>query len=134
ADLEENGLLPPVDATFSFSLVGGTEDKPGTLWVGVGAEALDEVSWTSSTNGRSRALLAEALDPAANDAEDAWVTCQNAYGLGEDLGTPGQPNDLCQIPDGMCADGGVVRAIVSPGEGDLRITEALADPYGPRVD
>src|SRR5690606_24350216 len=58
ADETLNGGLPPVLATFGFNLTNGG----GTLFVGMGGEAFDTVTWTGSTPG-----AAWTVDPAAED-------------------------------------------------------------------
>lgn len=134
ADGAMNGGLPEVDATFNFSLVGGTVDSPGSIFVGLGDEVLDQVSWTTSETGASTALKADQLDPVANDVAANYVTCEAAYGADGNTGTPGAANDTCATPEGMCNDGGTFRAIVAPTAGQLRITEALADPASTGTD
>jgi hypothetical protein len=51
-DSEVNGGLPAVDARFTFSLINSN----GRLFVGIGGEVLDEVTWASSFNGASTSL------------------------------------------------------------------------------
>lgn len=116
-----NGGLPPLEATFGFSL---TDD--GTLFVGYGGGVLDQVSWAAATEGASRSLDPGAADPTANDDLASWCDSDSIYGLG-DKGTPGAANDVC-LPAGKCVDGGVARDIVAPAVGDLVITEFLANP------
>lgn len=129
-----NGGLPAADMSYSFSLV----NSGGSLFVGYGAEVLDQVTWASSTSGASTNLDPDACDTRLND--DPVYFCPSsdaAYGAG-DLGTPGAGNQQCpdNIPPGFCIDpvSGAVRDIVAPRPGDLFITEFMADPAGMIAD
>lgn len=126
ADETLNGGLPPVLATFGFNLTNGG----GTLFVGMGGEAFDTVTWTGSTPGAAWTVDPAAEDPIANDDPGSWCVATDPYGAG-DRGTPGAQGPACgggMGGDGMCLDGGVPRAIVSPVAGDLVITEWMANP------
>ncbi|HVK84684.1 MAG TPA: hypothetical protein VM513_11285 [Kofleriaceae bacterium] len=121
-DLALNGGLPPITHTFAFSLIAGSAATPGDVQLVYGAAVLDSVTWTSSRNG-----VALQLDPD----DPAWCDAITPYGAG-DLGTPGADNAQCAavLPPGMCDDAGVVRPIVPPAEGDVVISEFLANPAG----
>lgn len=123
SDSTTNGGLPTATATFNFGLV----NTAGSLFIGVGDTVLDQITWSSSTAGASRALDPGALDPTANDDDANWSDCGAVYGDG-DKGTPGASNDLCSLPEGMCMDGGTLRPVVAPVEGDLTINEYMANP------
>lgn len=124
ADPAVNGGLPPVDATFAFSLT----NSDGALWVGTTDVTLDLVTWPSVAAGASRSLDPAAADPQANDDDLVWCIGVEPYGDG-DLGTPGADNPACGgIPSGTCLDGGVERDLVVPQAGDLVITELMPDP------
>ena len=122
-----NGGLPPVVGTFGFGLTNGG----GTLFVGYGGEALDVITWSGSPTGASLSLDPGAENPADNDVETNFCASTAPYGNG-DLGTPGAAGSACGggggMMDGMCLDGGVARAIVSPQPGDLIINEWMANP------
>src|SRR5262249_17875130 len=124
-DSVANGGLGTVEGTFTFPLANSS----GTLFVGVGATVLDQVTWTASTDGAARSLDPDQLDPTANDADAAWCTATASYGAGG-AGSPGLPNPAC-LSANMCLDGGVPRALVSPGAGDLVISEVLAGQANP---
>jgi hypothetical protein len=130
ADPALNGGLPEVDQVFNFTLKNDqTSTGPGSLFVGLGEEVFDAVTWTASDAGVSRALDPGLLDATSNDDEANWTACQAPYGVGG-TGSPGASNDNCAAPAAMCDDGGSMRAIVSPGVGDILIDEVLADPDG----
>ena len=127
-DPATNGGLPRVTATFNFALKNSTTSTGSpSLFIGIGDTVLDQVTWPSSTKGASRALDPGMLDPTANDDDANWSDCGAVYGDG-DKGTPGAGNDLCSLPEGMCMDGGTLRPVVSPVEGDLVINEYMANP------
>ncbi len=126
ADATVNGNLPVVDGVFDFSLVNSN----GLLWVGTDEATLDVVQWTSSSTGATRSLDPNFANPDQNDDEANWCDAVDPYGAG-DLGTPGADNPACdggKVDDGMCMDGGKLRAIVPPGPTDLVITEWMPDP------
>ena len=88
----ENGGLPAVTAEFGFALVGA-----GSIFLGVGDDVLDEVTWTAVTANASTALDPAQLDPDANDDEGNWSACGTPYGEKEppNTGSPGESNDVC---------------------------------------
>jgi hypothetical protein len=87
ADPGVNGGLPPVDATFTFSLANGA----GAISLSVGEVVLDAISWaTNQIEDRSTQLDPGVTDPALNDSADAAPWCKAAG-----LGTPKQENPAC---------------------------------------
>ena len=125
ADSAGNGGIDPVLAPFSFGLANGG----GTLFVGYVGEVLDQITWTGASAGTAISLDPDAEDPVSNDDQGNFCDATMPYGAG-DLGTPGAMGGQCGGGggDGMCDDGGVPRAIVSPTLGDLVITEVMANP------
>jgi len=121
-----NGGLPQVDGTFGFSVPNSGERG---LWAGGTRDApLDVITWTTSSAGAATSLDPEATDPVSNDDPANFCIATAPYGDG-DLGTPGAPNPACGgTPGGTCSDGGADRALVSPGPGDLVITEIMPNP------
>lgn len=121
----DNGGLDPVFAEFDFGLTNGG----GTLFVGRGGEVLDAVSWSAAQAGTAKSLDPGSEDTVANDDQGNFCNATTPYGAG-DLGTPGMVGLACGggPVDGMCDDGGTARAIVSPGPGELVITEAMPNP------
>jgi hypothetical protein len=123
-EIEANGGLPPVDATFSFSLINSN----GSLFVANADEELDRVTWTSSESGAATALAPEFSDPTENDDEANWCPATAPYGDG-DFGTPGEENTACGgVSADTCLDGGTPRDIRRPGPGGLLVTELHPNP------
>lgn len=120
-----NGGLEQVIATFAFGLT----NSAGSLFVGHGGEALDVITWSGSDPGTASSLDPDAENPTENDDQGNFCGATMAYGAG-DFGTPGAVGAACGggNMDGMCDDGGVPRAIVSPSGEDLVITEVMANP------
>jgi hypothetical protein len=123
-DATVNGGLPVVDYTFDFTLVNSN----GGLFVGVGTTILDAITWASAVAGTSSNLDPDKFDTDTNDDPSYWCPGVDAYGDG-DLGTPGAGNQQCQIVvPGSCDDNGIMRDIVYPQEGQIKITEYMANP------
>jgi hypothetical protein len=120
-----NGMLPPVDFTTTINLTNSGD----SIFIGIGGQLLDQVTYTGSRPGVSRSVDPAHLTPEGND--DARNVCDGTtvFGAG-DRGTPGAPNPSCGtvLPEDMCSDGGTMRAILPPQPGDLVITEWMADP------
>jgi hypothetical protein len=131
-DPSQNGGLPPVAATFTFSIIAGSTSSVGDLAIMAGATVIDAIQWTHSSGGKARALDPSFTDALANDSEAGFCDATTPYGLG-DLGTPGLANPACTFlpPPGSCDDHGTLRAIVKPAAGQLVITEVMANPAGP---
>ncbi len=124
ADAASNGGIEDVAYEVGMSLINSN----GRLYVAADGEVLDEIAWTATESGASRALDPSITGPEGNDDEANWCDGADAYGEG-DLGTPGTANPACGgTPPGTCDDGGNARDIVFAGEGDLVITEFMADP------
>jgi hypothetical protein len=123
-DTSVNGGLEPVATTFDFSL--GNSD--GNMFVGLGGEILDEITWATSESGATTALDPSITDPAGNDDPANWCISTTPYGDG-DLGSPAEENLACgTVTPGTCNDGGNERPTVAPALGDLVITELMPDP------
>lgn len=108
----------------------------GTLFIGVDGEVLDQVTWAGSDSGASLNLDPDFCDTRLNDDPANWCNSDdNLYDAENgNYGTPGASNEQCPpvVAPGFCLDEGTgaVREIVSPGVGDLTITEYLANPEG----
>jgi hypothetical protein len=85
-----NGGLPPVDFAFAFSL----NNSDAGLAVGVADVHLDEVLYSSSTDGSATQLDPAAQTPAGNDVPGNLCAATNPYGAGGN-GTPGAANPAC---------------------------------------
>lgn len=120
-----NGGLPEGGHPFTFSL----SNSNAGLFIGWGGEVLDEVTWSTSSDGASRNLDPDRFDADANDDEGGWCAATQPYGDG-DLGTPAAPNTECMIapPAGQCVQDGELRDTVPPAAGDLVITEIMPNP------
>lgn len=98
ADPLENGGLPPITATFSFTLADASSSTYPTRSVVLrfGAEELGRASWTSSNRGTSRQLSIDVLDLDAGTGSAVWcLTPSDAtFGAG-DRGTPASSNRRC---------------------------------------
>jgi hypothetical protein len=122
ADEMLNGGLPMPNFTFNFGLT----NSGSTLFIGVGDVVVDEISWSSSSGGKSISLDPGAKDATSNDEEENWCQGSTPYGAG-DLGTPGDANPPCDI-SGMCMDGGSLRPVNPPMMADVTITEVMPNP------
>lgn len=123
-DGASNGGLPAVQAAFGFGLANGG----GSLVVGYGGAPLDVVTWSAASAGASVSLDPDAENPTDNDDQGNFCAGTTPYGDG-DLGTPGAVGlDCVGNTDGMCDDGGNLRAIVPPAPGELVISEVMANP------
>lgn len=120
-----NGGIPSVLATFKGSLT----NSGGSIAISAGDTVLDQVSWSSSQKGTASQLDPSKTDADANDDPSNFCLATEPFGDG-DLGTPGAANTACPVvaPAGQCKDGDAYRAAVLPTEGQLVITEFMADP------
>ena len=82
----DNGGLPPVDATFPFSLLNSN----GTLRIGVADLELDIKTWAASTQGRAIMIDSDGSQCASPDG----VATYN----GTDRGTPRTANTPPECP------------------------------------
>jgi hypothetical protein len=120
-----NGGLPPVDFTFDFTLT----NSGGSIFVGVGGNVLDQVSYATSGDGAATQLDSGKTAPADNDVPANLCAATATYGDGN-KGTPRMANRSCGtiMPGDQCSDGGTPRDLVVPAVGDLVITEYMANP------
>ncbi|HET6613259.1 MAG TPA: lamin tail domain-containing protein [Kofleriaceae bacterium] len=123
----DNGGLPVASYAIDF----GLSNSGDSLYLGTGDQVLDQVTWQSGDvyTGAATSLDPGSLDPTANDDFGVWCEAVDVYGAG-DKGTPGAENPACDfpLPDGMCEEEGVARAIVAPVAGDITISEWMANP------
>ena len=124
----ENGGLPDVTGTFSFTMLSGSIANPGDVQLIFDGTVIDAVTWTASTSGAAIQLDPDATSAAANDDPAAFCPARTPYGVG-DLGTPGVANVEC-VGANQCLDNGVVRDANVPTVGDLVITEVMPSPLG----
>ncbi len=124
-DAATNGGLPTVDGTFGFSMRNTAE----SVQVSLSEVVLDVVAWEDSDEGISINLDPGSNDPVANDIAANFCGGSATYGDQGNLGTPRAENTGCVLA-GQCLDGGVARPIVSPGAGEVTITEWHPNPSG----
>lgn len=140
-DPATNGGLAPI-----AELAGSLRNTGGTLSLVHDGTVLDTIAWLSAPAGASLALDPAYRSPVHNDLAEHWCASKTTpYGNG-DVGTPGAENAPCSQPPpddpgdpddpgnpgdppaGMCDDAGVLRPIMTPAAGTVRITEIMADP------
>ena len=124
-DAATNGGLPTADATFTFALPNGG----GSVQTSIGETILDVITYDGSTAGVSTNLDAGSNDPVANDDVANFCGAVTMYGDIGNRGTPRATNTACVVA-GQCLDNGTPRAIVSPGAGEVAITEWHPNPSG----
>lgn len=113
--------------------LGALSQTEGIIGLRCGALVLDEMSYASPAKPARSHMLSGSSDPdaTANDVEGNWCdTPATTTYSGVNAGTPGARNGEC-TPEpiaGTCLDNGTVRPVLSPGAGDLVITEVMADP------
>ncbi len=88
ADPATNAMLPPVDATFGFSMI----NSGGDVQVVDGATVLDAVTWASSTDGVSSQLEPAHFTTTDNDSAANFCAAVAPYGDGTNRGTPKAAN------------------------------------------
>jgi hypothetical protein len=96
-----------------------------------GTTTVDEITYTSSPNAKSIGLSGN-ITPShiENDNPDNWCDATTEFAPGSD-GTPGAANDICDnIAQTECDDGGTVRDVATPVQGQLIISEYMPDPEG----
>jgi len=90
-DPASNGMLPPVDATFSFGLA----QSNGSLSVLDGQAVLDAITWTTGIqDGASKQLQPGMATTTANDTPANFCNAlpTQMYGSAANLGTPRAAN------------------------------------------
>ena len=122
-----------VDYGYANKLGALYNSGTGTLALACGDTEIDAAVYESVKAGESRQLDGgRAPDYLDNDDLALWCPAKrvaaNEY-TPANFGTPGRPNDPCDITvAGMCKDGDELRPIVRPEPGDLAITELMPNP------
>jgi len=83
--MTNGGVMNAIEASFTLGNSGGT------VFVGYADEVLDQVDYTSSSDGSSTSVSPGSEDTASNDNEGNHCTSNTPYGDG-DNGTPGAEN------------------------------------------
>lgn len=126
----------PAHVDYSYgSGLGSLRNSDAVVSIACGDRLIDRMSYERTLDGRALELDGRfAPDHELNDEADHW--CATPEGTGElsggNVGTPGAANTRCEVieVEGMCLEGGFGRAVRDPLEGELRITEWMADPLG----
>ncbi len=112
--------------------LGNLPASKGTLGIRCDDTVLDEVPISSKGKaGYAQGLDGEAApDALANDSLNNWCLVQTQIN-DNSYGTPREPNQIC-LNSKKCRDPktGNIRPVRSPKQGELRITEIMANPKG----
>jgi hypothetical protein len=132
-DPAQNGLLPPLVASFSEAM---TATKPISL-LGPDGGVYDTVTPTGETAGASTQIAPGFENPTDNDVAANRCRSPNKWNIdgGGDFGSPGALNPACGAGDAgvavgaQCFDIGLqaLRDIVPPQDGELVITEWMTN-------
>ena len=90
AQTADNGGLPEVDATFTFSMVDSGDVRVLDPTDGL----VDAVTWDNAANDAARQLDPDIVDATGNDTLSNWCDATTTYNGGADLGTPKAANDV----------------------------------------
>jgi hypothetical protein len=123
-------LVPPyVDYGYGNGLGDLFNTDGGKLALSCGSSEIDSALYNSVRAGRSRQLTsASPPDYTLNDDPNNWCEARSSEFEPNNFGTPGQENDCMPIVAGACNDNGVMREVVSPGVGEVVITEVMPNP------
>jgi hypothetical protein len=123
-------LLPPyVHYGYSNDLGDFFNTDGGKLALDCGGTEIDSATYDNVKAGHSRQLTAaQPPDYTLNDDPANWCDGDLTEFDAGNFGTPGQDNDCTPVLQGMCNDGGTMRATVTPMPGDLVITEVMPSP------
>jgi hypothetical protein len=91
--------------------------------------AVEGVSWQRSSRPTAGPVASDGPDPDGSQVPWCLADEDSVYDVQGDRGTPGGPNRDCPLA-GECRDDDAWRALVTPAEGDLVITEVFANPVG----
>jgi hypothetical protein len=125
-----DGQVPPyVDYGYGDDLGQLFNTGGGKLTIACDGQEIDSAPYADVKPGHARALGAiERPDYTRNDDLAAWCEADGAEFTAGNFGTPGAANDCVPIASGQCRDGDAMRDAVTPGPGDLVITEIMASP------
>jgi hypothetical protein len=123
-------LVPPyVDHGYGPDLGDLFNSEGGMLALSCGDTEIDRAVYGAVKEGHSRQLTAaQPPDHTVNDEPDRWCQANDAEFEAGNFGTPGADNDCLPVAVGECNDGGAMRRAVTPGPGDLVITEVMPSP------
>ncbi|HSR96846.1 MAG TPA: lamin tail domain-containing protein, partial [Kofleriaceae bacterium] len=126
----ERGAAPPyIDYGYGGDLGDLFNSGGGKLTLSCDDAEIDSAVYDDVREGHARELsAAQPPDYTRNDSLDAWCQATDSEFETGNFGTPGAANDCAPLAAGRCDDGGTMRAVVSPGPGDLVITEVMPSP------
>jgi len=129
-------LLPPyVDYGYSAELGDFYNTDGGKLALKCGETEIDSAIYDTVKSGHSRELSnLVPPDYTRNDDTVNWCEAHDTEFETNNFGTPGQDNDCAPVVAGACTEAGTSRAVVSPGIGELVITEVMPSPSGTDSD
>ena len=130
----------PAHVGYSYGgALGSLRNSDAVLSVRCGDMLIDQVRYERTVDGRALELDGRLVpDHELNDDANNW--CATPEGVDEfstgNFGTPGASNSPCEVVrvEGLCLEGGSVRAIRTPEPGGVRITEWMANPEGADAD
>jgi len=113
--------------------LGAMGNSSGRLLLTCDGTVIDEVSYVDLAEGKSSQLsgLISPPDAVENDDWANFCTGKTAAFFQDQLGTPGEANEICApLTQDDCVDNGAQRPVTKPGPGDVVISEFMASPSG----
>lgn len=125
-----HGATPPyIDYGYGGDLGDLFNSGGGKLTLLCDDVEIDSAIYDDVREGHARELsAAQPPDYTRNDSPDTWCQATDSEFETGNFGTPGAASDCTPLAAGRCDDGGAMRAVVSPGPGDLVITEVMPSP------
>jgi hypothetical protein len=111
--------------------LGGLLNAGGRITLRCGGAEIDRAEYGEMKDGVARGLSGGGAVPDYQQNDDPLKWCDATTSFEPNgLGSPGGENEMCPAvgPQGMCVDGGTLRATDPPSAGDLVITEVMPDP------
>ncbi|MEO7736232.1 MAG: lamin tail domain-containing protein, partial [Kofleriaceae bacterium] len=123
-------LLPAyLDYGYGTDLGELFNTEGGRLALACGDREIDRASYAQIVPGHARELTAAALpEYQLNDDPASWCEATAREFAPGNFGTPGAASDCQPVVTGRCSEAGALRPVVSPGPGDLVITEVMPSP------
>ncbi len=122
-------VLPYVDYGYASDLGSLSNSTAGKLALRCGDAEIDSADYEAIAAGHSRELSsAQPPDYTFNDDGAHWCQGNDTEFASGNFGTPGAESDCMPLVFGQCSDAGAMRPVVSPGPGDLVITELMPSP------
>ena len=128
--------LKPAHVDYAYEGAFDLRNSAGRIALLCDVITVDEFIYEQSfDSGISRGFDgATTPDYQANDTEAMWCD-QTTEFTADSFGTPGEKNNVCNIANAsQCADGETMRDIIPPAQGDIVISEIMANPAGSGTD